>query len=229
MRDVAFVEHVVARLSALDTCSVSDALDRLGLPGTVDGLHPCSGDGLVAGRVVTVQLGPPSPQVSSRHLCTAAVESAGATDVIVVAHQGRSDCAGWGGNLSRAARVKGIRGTIVDGAVRDADEARAIGYPVLATGTTPRTARGRAQEHAWNVPVRIGRDPRAVTVATGDFVIADATGVVFVGADRIEDVLAAADAIAEQEAAMAAAIDRGEPVGQVMGAAYEGMLDGSAR
>jgi 4-hydroxy-4-methyl-2-oxoglutarate aldolase len=210
------------RLRRLDSCAVSDALDQLGLTGVVDQLHPLSAAQRIAGRVVTVQLGPPSNDVPARHLCSAAVEAAGPDNVIVVAHQGRLDCAGWGGNLSRGARQHDVQGTIVDGAVRDVDEFEQLGYPVYARAATPRTARGRAQEHAWGTAVRIGDVP----VASGDYVLADGTGVVFVAASRIDDVLEAAEAVAAKEALMAAAIGRGEALSTVMGANYEAMLQG---
>ena len=223
----------VERLRALDACAVSDACDRLGLLDRVwAGPRPLTGPARIAGRVITVQLGPPSTPPSTtaspgppRHLCAAATDAATGDDVIVVAHQGRTDCAGWGGNLSRAARARGVAGTIVDGAVRDVDEAREIGYPVFATGATPRTARGRAEERSWGATIEVG----GVRVAAGDFVIADSTGLVFVAAADLEPVLAAAGDIAAREAAMAADLDAGRPVSAVMGADYESMLDRSHR
>lgn len=219
----------VARLRRLDSCAVSDACDRLGLADrVVTGLAPLTGPAHVAGRVVTVELGPwtgggqarHGDSGAARHLCAAATDASTADDVIVVAHHGRTDCAGWGGNLSRAARSRGAAATIVDGAARDIDESRAVGYTVFASAATPRTARGRTEEVAWGGPVSIG----GVTVDHGDYVVADSTGVVFVPAGRIDEVLAAAEAIAAKEAAMAAALDEGQPVSDVMGRDYETML-----
>ena len=97
---------IIDRLRQLDSCAVSDARDQLGLPdATVVGIGNLTGLAKVAGRAVTVQLGAPRPTPSTRHLCTAAIEAAGDDDVIVIDHQGRTDCAAWGGNLSRAAAV----------------------------------------------------------------------------------------------------------------------------
>ncbi len=222
-------DPIVARLRALDTCAVSDACDRLGIDGRVSAvIRTTTGPTRIAGRAVTVLLGPPEPpgppgdgRPSGRHLCAAATDSATADDVLVVAHQGREDCAGWGGNLSRAAKARSVAGTIVDGAVRDVDEAIEVGYPVFATSTTPRTARGRAEEKSWGGTI----DVDGITVATGDYVLADSSGAVFLPASSIEPVLAAAEAIAAKEAAMAADIATGRPVSDVMGADYESMLD----
>jgi regulator of RNase E activity RraA len=213
-------EAQVARLRRLDSCAVSDARDRLGLADTVaDGITDLTGAGPVAGTVVTVELGPPRPDPSTRHLCTAAVDAAGPDDVIVVAHQGRSDCAGWGGNLSRGARQRGVAGTIVDGAVRDVDESAAVRHPVYALAATPRTARGRTQEHAWGAQIRFA----GIDVAPGDYVIADRSGVVFVPAAEIDAVLEVAEAIAATEAGIAAAIGAGAPLSEAMGGTYERM------
>ena len=48
------------RLAKLDACAVSDALDKLGLPGVVSGLFPLTGPVRIAGPVATLELGSPS-------------------------------------------------------------------------------------------------------------------------------------------------------------------------
>ncbi|MDX1390381.1 MAG: RraA family protein, partial [Acidobacteriota bacterium] len=61
----------VSRLSRLDTCAVSDALDKLKEPGTVQGIRPLTGPARIAGRVVTVKLVAGSVGAApKRHLCT---------------------------------------------------------------------------------------------------------------------------------------------------------------
>jgi 4-hydroxy-4-methyl-2-oxoglutarate aldolase len=218
---------LVSRLRALDSCAVSDALDRHGLPCAVSGLRPLAAQRPTAGRAVTVLLGvpaaapAPSPGAPKRHLSTAAVDASGPGDVIVVAHQGRTDCAGWGGLLSRAAVIRGIDGVVVDGVARDLAEAAAVGLPVFASGSTAVTARGRAGEVSWGEPVEFA----GVPVAPGDLVLADAGGVVVIPSAHAETVLATAERIAATEAAMAAALDAGRPVSEVMGATYEELTD----
>jgi regulator of RNase E activity RraA len=210
------------RLLRLDTGAVSDALDRLGFPGVVSGIACLTGSHRVAGRVVTVKLVAADGRTSKQHLATGAIEASGRGEVLVIEHRSGEECAGWGGILSRAAKARGLAGTIVDGMVRDVDEGREIGYPVFARGATPRTARGRVIEEGWNVPVEIG----GVEVRPGDLVLADGSGVVFLPKDRVEDILLAAEEIAAKERAMTAAIEAGTPVSRVMGGEYEGMLRG---
>jgi 4-hydroxy-4-methyl-2-oxoglutarate aldolase len=212
----------IDRLARLDTCAVSDALDRLGLPGAVSGIRSLTGPHRVAGRVATVKLVAALGRAPSRHLATAAIEASGPGDVLVIEHRSREDCAGWGGILSRAAKARGIGGTLVEGAVRDVDESREIGYAVFARAAVPATARGRIVEEGWNLPVDIG----GVLVEAADLVIADGSGVAFVKKSRIEEVLLVAEEIAARERAMAAAVESGKSVSRVMGGEYEGMLGG---
>ena len=208
------------RLQKLDTCAVSDACDRLGVKGTVLGLHSVSVPARIAGRVQTVLLGPASDDIPKRHLCTSAIEAASEGDVIVIQNHTRPDAAGWGGILSLAAKTKGLSGTICDGPVRDVDESTQFDFPVFARSKIPSTARGRIAEHAWNVEVEIG----GIAVKPGDLVLADGSGVVFVTQDREDEIIETAEEIAAKEAAMAAAVRAGKPVSQVMGGDYESML-----
>jgi regulator of RNase E activity RraA len=215
------MNDIARRLAAVDSCAVSDAVDKLGLPSAVTGLVRFSTDRRISGRVLTVKLDPDDGRaVGSRHLCTAAIEAAEAGDVIVVEQRTGIDAAAWGGNLSCGAKLRGVAGVIVDGPARDIDEARGYDFPVFARSHTARTARGRIAESATNVPITVGD----VTVAPGDYVVADGSGVVFVAAADIERVLDAAEAIVERERAMAAAIQQGTPISQVMGKSYETML-----
>jgi len=210
----------VERLNNIDTCAASDALDKLGLKGSVTGITRQSTDKRIAGRVLTVKLEAAEGRSNTRHLCTAAIEAANAGEVIVVEQRTGLDAASWGGNLSIGAKMRHVAGVIVEGPVRDIDESRDMGFPVFARSTTARTARGRIVETATNEPIRVGD----VTVQAGDYVVADGTAVVFIEQSQIERVLEAAEAIVAKEMAMAAALRGGTPIGQVMGANYEHML-----
>src|ERR1700676_5646913 len=196
-------EDLSARLARLDTCGVSDALDRLGLEGAVLGVRPMWQCPRIAGRVITVRLRRAEPgEHAPRHLGTAAIEAGGPGDVIVIQHHDSDEAAGWGGILSLAARLKGIEGVIVDGLCRDVDDSRDAGFPVYARAATPMTARGRALEASLGEPIRVGN----LTVRPDDFVIADWSGVVFVPASRAEEVVGTAEKLAAREAQMAAAV-----------------------
>lgn len=211
----------LARLARLDACAVSDALDRLALAGAVSGISRLTTTRRLSGRVITVKMGRDEGQPpASRHLGTTAIEAAQPGDVIVMEQRTGLDAACWGGNLSVGAKLRQIAGVIVDGPARDIDEAREYDFTVFARSTTTRTARGRIVEAGTNVPIMVGE----VTVAPGDFVVADASGVVFIARSEVVRVLEAAEAVAARERAMVAALRDGMPISSVMGADYEKML-----
>lgn len=219
------MNELLARLSCLDCCAVSDALDKLGLPDRVaTGLEQRSTTRRIAGRAVTFQVVAaervPAASGPPRHLGTTAIERARPGDVIVVEQRSGIDAGCWGGILTLGAKLAGVAGVVADGPVRDIDEARGHDFPVYARTLTARTARGRVAECACNEPVQIG----PVTVRPGDYVLADASGVAFIPEADIARVLEAAEAIAAREAAMAKALREGAPIHAVMGAEYEHML-----
>jgi 4-hydroxy-4-methyl-2-oxoglutarate aldolase len=207
------------RLLAMDTPSLSDALDKLGLPGAVTGLSPMTVRRRIAGIVQTVRLGPAKEGLPKRHLGAAAIMASAKGDVIVVQH-GRDDVSGWGGLLCRGALARGVSGVIIDGGFRDIDEAVELGLPIYGRAAVPVTARGRVAEHGWNEPITVA----GVAVSPGDLVLADGSGVVFVPKDRAEEVIGTAEDIMRREALMAKDIEAGMPIGDVLGANYEDML-----
>jgi regulator of RNase E activity RraA len=210
----------LSRLNKLDSCAVSDALDKLGLKGSVTGIHRFTTETRIAGRVLTVRLDRAEGRTSTRHLCTAAIEAANPGDIIVVEQSTGLDAASWGGNLAIGAKMRGVAGVIVEGPARDIDDCRKLDFPVFARTHTARTARGRIVEVATGEPIVVGD----VTVTPGDYVVADGSAVVFVAQNEISRVLETAEAIATREEAMAQSLREGIPISQVMGTNYETML-----
>lgn len=215
----------VQRLRRLDACAVSDALDKLGLTGAVTGIPQVSSasqnGGRVAGRAVTMKVGPGAPPPGPpKHLGCTAIDLAGPNHIIVVEQRSGVEAGCWGGLLTLGAKVRGVAGVVADGPLRDVDEAIAYGFPIWARSLTSRTARGRVVELGTQLPVSLGD----VVVHPGDYLLADRSAVIVIAASEIERVLEAAEAIVAKEAAMAKAILAGTPIGQVMGGAYEHML-----
>src|SRR5512142_3167449 len=136
-------DDLSTRLAGLDTCAVSDALDRLGLKGATRGVRPLWPCPRIVGRAVTIKIKPAGMQASKQHLGTAASDAALPGDVIVMDSGGREDVSAWGGLLSLGAKHKGLSGVVIDGACRDIDESRDVAFPVYARAVVPMTARGR--------------------------------------------------------------------------------------
>lgn len=221
----------IQRLRRLDACAVSDALDKLGLPGAVTGLPLRSagpgGNSRIAGRAVTMKVGPGQPPPGPpRHLGCTAIEQAGPDDIIVVEQRSGLEAGCWGGLLTLGARMRRVAGVVADGPLRDVDEAIGYEFPIYSRSLTSRTARGRVVELGTQVPVTIGAEQGGqVMVQPGDYLLADRSAVIVIAASRIEQVLDAAETIVAKEAAMAKAILAGTPIGEVMGGNYEQMLE----
>ncbi len=213
--------ETLARLAAIDTCALSDALDKLGLAGQVTGLRRESGAGRVAGVAVTVKLGtgdpPPGPPV---HLGVKAIEASDEHSIIVVEQRSGLDAGCWGGLLTRGALRAKVRAVIADGPVRDIDEARELEFPIFTNRLTCFTARARVVEKATNEPVEIGQ----VTVNPGDYIVADGSAVIVIRPEEVARVLATAEEICGREAAMIAEMAKGTKMSEVLGGSYEHML-----
>jgi regulator of RNase E activity RraA len=201
------------RLTKLDACAISDALDTLGLAGATTGLHALwpTGDPLV-GVVRTVQAGPAEPGIPAAHIAASAIEAAGESDIVVIANGGRTDVSCWGGILTIAATARGIRGVVIDGACRDIAESEEAEFPVFGRAVVPVSARRRIVQYTTGEPIEIA----GVAVETGDLLIADRNGVVFIPAASVGPVLDLAERIVAREHDMATAVRAGQSVVAVM-------------
>jgi regulator of RNase E activity RraA len=156
-----------------------------------------------------------------QHLGTPAIEAAQPGDVIVVDNGGRMDVSAWGGLLSLASKIKGLSGVVIDGACRDVDESREVGFPVYARAAVPVTARSRVMQQSFNEEIQFA----GVQVHPGDLVIADGSGVVFIPRAKEEAIVGEAETIAQHEGRMAEEIRKGRSVLEVMeGLGYQSML-----
>lgn len=218
-------EEVLARYRRLDTCVVCDAAAAIGAGAAVtDRLRPMWEGARVAGRAVTTRLAPgPSPRPSA-HLGVRAIENGTPDDVIVVANAGRREMGSWGGLLSLGASIRGIAGAVIDGALRDVDDAREFRFPVFAVAATPVTARGRVHEESCGEPVEVS----GAHVDPGDLVLGDGSGVLVVPWAAAGDVLERAEKLAHQEEEMASRLRAGLQPSAVLGSSYESMLGAAA-
>jgi regulator of RNase E activity RraA len=118
-------------------------------------------------------------------------------EVPVLACGGPTDIiAPWGELLSTAAKARGAAGCVTDGLVRDVARIRAMRFPVFHGGIGPLDTKGRAEMRQKDTPIDIA----GVRVASGDWVMGDVDGVVFIPADKADAVFRAAlDKIAAED------------------------------
>jgi len=200
------------RLSALDTNTVSDALDFLGLSGATFGILPLWRCPKIVGRASTIQLGPKADTAPAVHLISPVIDAVEADDRVLVIAGGVDGISCWGDILANAATARGVRGSVIDGLSRDIEGSESIGYPVYGKGLTMISARNRVVQIASGGAVQMA----GVTVNEGDFVIADRCGSVFIPASRIDEVLDLGERIVKRQDGMVSAVRAGRAVAAVM-------------
>jgi regulator of RNase E activity RraA len=203
---------ILDRLSALDTNTVSDALDFLNLKGATYGLLPLWDCPKIVGRASTVKVGPKTDAAPTTHLLTPVIDAVTTDDRILVISGGTDGVSCWGDILANASNAKRIRGTIIDGMSRDIDGSHEVGYPVYGLGVTMISARNRVVQVDSGKSLQV----RGVTVHQDDYVIADSCGTVFVPAGRVEEVLEFGERIERRQTLMVRAVRAGQPVSEVM-------------
>jgi 4-hydroxy-4-methyl-2-oxoglutarate aldolase len=219
-------EGVVERFSALGDCTgiVSDVLDELGLPNNVVGasiLRPTLSGKLIVGPALTLR------NVLARHDVVEAARAkvnkmaefeahnlAQPGDVLVI--EGVADVSNMGGISAQTGKRQGEVGAVVMGGIRDVAHSRAVDYPIWASDITPATGKWRIEAAEINGVVQIG----AVRVSAGDLVIADDSGVVFVPANVMREVLEEAERKAKAEIVRCRAVDDGVSVPAIANATY---------
>ncbi|KAM0541944.1 hypothetical protein ACHAPJ_013006 [Fusarium lateritium] len=194
-KDMAMDQKLVALFAGLDTPAVSDALDKLGIPGQVMDIMPLTNyEQVVVGPAFTVRYVPATTSGSYKGVGDW-IDNVAQGDVILIDNGGRKDCTIWGDIMTQYASIRGIAGTVIDGVCRDVNRAISDDYPMFTAGRWMRTSKDRMEIAGVNEPVGIGR----VHVKPRDIVVADVNGVVIVPRDRAREVAGIARSIVEIE------------------------------
>lgn len=191
------------------SCVVADAKERTGV--MVSSIKPVSGKRFV-GVALTVQLYP-----GDLVDCLEALALAQPGDAIVVDACGETETSVWGGLMAGLCQQKGVAGAVVDGAVRDIDEIRDLGFPLWARAVVPRSTHSpyskRLEPIGINVPITCG----GVVVNPGDIVLADEIGVVVIYSQDAEHILERARLLAENEEKIRQRIREGKTLEEILG------------
>lgn len=184
-----------ARAAALDTATLSDALDRLGIVGQCYRISGRDPSFEMTGRAFTMLCGPAStpPGTVGDY-----IDDVPEGQVVVIDNGGRDDATIWGDILTEIAHRRGLAGTLIDGISRDVKLCRQLGYPVFSKGHWMRTGKDRVQVERMDIPVNIG----GARVCPGDLLRGDADGVVVLPKEHEDAVLDAAEEIAAAEDAI---------------------------
>jgi 4-hydroxy-4-methyl-2-oxoglutarate aldolase len=181
MREVKMVSHYRNLGSSL----VADILDQIGIENSVFELPSVYDAAIAIGPAmpVRVQSKANSP-VGLREGLMNAVDASPKKSVLVISSDTTS-CSSWGGLTSRYAKLSGIAGVVVFGAVRDTPEITKLRLPVFASSVTPLSGYNRVEVTEVGEPINCGSGK----VVKGDLVVADQDGVAVVPATHIQEVL----------------------------------------
>ena len=194
-------EELVSILRIVSTPNISDAMHR---KGAMRDIHPINLGTKIVGRAVTVQTfaGDWAKPVE-------AIDLAGPGNVLVI-YNGSNNIAPWGGLATLSCKNRGIEGVVVDGAVRDVDEIRALNYPIFSSGITPNAGDPKGMGEI-NAEITCGGQ----LVRPGDYIVGDDSGVVVIPKERAYEIARRAKEVEKMESRLYEEIRRGKTLSQV--------------
>lgn len=179
---------VVATAKGMPVANVSDCMHRLSGAGALQRYHA---SGAMAGPAFTVRVRP-----GDNLMLHKALDMADPGDVVVVDAGGSLQNALIGELMVTHAKVRGLAGIVIDGAIRDRDEILQINFPVFARGVCHR---GPYKDGPGEIGYMIAVD--GMTVAPGDLVLGDGDGVLALPRDSAAAILSRAHAKQQAERA----------------------------
>lgn len=189
--------ELVQQASGFQAAILADVAGRRGtMHGRISALRPRM---RVAGPALTVEVRP-----GDNLMIHAAIALARPGDVLVIDGKADQTSALMGTIMMTACKRLGIAGVIVDAAVRDSLEIDEMDFPVFSVGTNPNGP-------TKNIGGRIGHaiSCGGVTVNPGDFVLADADGIVVIERQMLASLMPAAHRKVDDEARRIAQITQG--------------------
>lgn len=180
---------LLERFRALPAANVGDAMERLGVIDPA--IHAVWPGARLVGSAFTVWT-----RSGDNLVVHQAIDLAAPGDVIVVNGGGDASRALVGELMGTRAKVRGLAGYVIDGAIRDAMDLGAMALPVFARGSSPAGPYKNGPGKLLTA-IAVG----GVCVRPGDVLVADGDGVVVVPLEEAEDVLTRAEEIHRTEAA----------------------------
>jgi 3-hexulose-6-phosphate synthase / 6-phospho-3-hexuloisomerase len=205
-KTVLFKKYDTTELEAafmmVSTPNISDAMHK---QGALHGIRPIIPGFHMVGRALTVRTidGDWAKPIE-------AIDKADKGSVLVVdVNKGRT--AVWGELATWSAKLRGLAGVVIDGAVRDYDDLVKIKFPVFSRYIVPNAGEPKGLGEI-GAEITCGNQ----TVRTGDWIIGDDSGVVVVPQEIAQEIANRALDVKEQENRIREEIKQGGSLGSVL-------------
>ncbi|WP_205254115.1 MULTISPECIES: 4-carboxy-4-hydroxy-2-oxoadipate aldolase/oxaloacetate decarboxylase [Halostella] len=192
-------KDLVEKFKEIPTAVLSDVTSKY--ENTMShSIKPVYDDARMAGTALTVKTYPGDNLMAHK-----AITMAEPGDILVIDANEYTEAGLWGELASTSCKTHGLKGTVLDGAVRDIEEIEELDYPVYARAVSPK---GSYKSHPGSINVAVSCG--GLTVEPGDIVVGDDEGVAIVKPENAEQVLAAAQEKLDAEEEMLERIKEGE-------------------
>jgi len=202
-------EQIIAALKRPEnsTGNIADAVEEAtGARGWMSADMKPIYDSRIVGRAATALMRPVlknDTRKYTNHILDILDEAPAGSVLVYVMHDGL-EIAAMGNLMGTTAKVRGLAGAVIDGAVRDISELRRLEFPVWSRRVSPATSVGRMISVDKQIPVKCGE----IMVHPGDYIVADADGVVVVPTAAAEKVIEFLKQYDDKESKMIPIIER---------------------
>ena len=199
------MNNILEAYKKLDSSSISDALDSIGIRERILGVFPRSDTKKMVGFAFTVKYELFESCNTKFHNAGNYIDEVSENEIIILDNAGRDFCTTWGGILTKTAEIKKIGGALIYGAIRDIDEVKLSKLPVFSKHIFMCSAKNRARMVETQQDLNIN----GVNIAPGDLIFGDENGVLIIPKEYLEECLTRAQNIKKNESKILQKIESG--------------------
>ncbi len=202
-------EEIIERYERLYTGAVNDVMREMCMPnqGLPPQIIPLRDEMVVAGFAFTIRSTADPTLGGELEVRVKMLDELRPNMVCVWNANGVDGASHWGGVMTRASRIRGVRGAIIDGGIRDTKDILAQGFPIWYRYRTSNGALSRCKITHYQVPIVM----EGVIIKPGDLILADIDGGLVVPRKIVEQVLQRAEQIERNEGEIKEWVDAGLP------------------
>ncbi len=193
-------------LKSFSTCTLSDALDLLGIQGVITGISPIVEGTKLIGPVVTVkEITGEKGSFSLEDFNVGSIIEIAKRDHVIFFDLEGEPISTWGELATRAAMKKGIAGVVVNGGVRDVEEIKRLKFPVFARHRVPTSGKTRVKIVFINKPIKC----KDILIQPDDIIVGDSNGILILPSARVLEIFEKAKELNEKEKRFEVEIEKG--------------------